>query len=154
MGSNKLVDSYAAKRQDGITSESPQLSRRGFLGSLIGGVAAAAAVRTFPFRVFSFPAEIKPVLLAGNELMMITEVSLRTLTLLRAQISYQQKYNQALDEWSGYCKKDFPLGTVARVRIPQRLIIKESLPEAATRANQEHADSLSAWTNQVIGALG
>ena len=32
------------------------MNRRGFLGTLIGGVAAAAAVRTFPFRVFSFPA--------------------------------------------------------------------------------------------------
>jgi len=26
---------------------------------MVGGVAAAAAVRTFPFRVFSFPKEIK-----------------------------------------------------------------------------------------------
>jgi hypothetical protein len=39
-------------------------NRRGFLkmmGGLVGGVAASAAVRTFPFRVFSFPTEIKPV---------------------------------------------------------------------------------------------
>ena len=28
---------------------------------LVGGLATAAAVRTFPFRVFSFPKEIKPV---------------------------------------------------------------------------------------------
>jgi hypothetical protein len=35
------------------------LTRRGFLGSLIGGVAATAAVRTWPFRVFSFPSELK-----------------------------------------------------------------------------------------------
>ena len=35
-----------------------ELSRRGFLGSLIGGVAAAAAIRTFPFRIFSFPEQI------------------------------------------------------------------------------------------------
>ncbi len=35
------------------------LSRRNFLGLTIGGVAAAAAVRSFPFRVFSFPSEIK-----------------------------------------------------------------------------------------------
>jgi hypothetical protein len=35
------------------------MDRRGFLKNLIGGVAAAAAVRTFPFRVFSFPKEIK-----------------------------------------------------------------------------------------------
>lgn len=34
------------------------LTRRGFLGTLIGGVAAGAAVRTWPFRVFSFPEKV------------------------------------------------------------------------------------------------
>lgn len=34
------------------------MDRRGFLKMLVGGVATAAAVRTFPFRVFSFPTEI------------------------------------------------------------------------------------------------
>jgi hypothetical protein len=34
------------------------MERRSFLRSLIGGVAAAAAVRTFPFRIYSFPGEI------------------------------------------------------------------------------------------------
>jgi hypothetical protein len=34
------------------------MNRRSFLRSMFGGVAAAAAVRTFPFRVFSFPKEI------------------------------------------------------------------------------------------------
>ena len=34
------------------------MNRRGFLGMIIGGLATAAAVRTFPFRVFSFPTEI------------------------------------------------------------------------------------------------
>lgn len=34
------------------------MDRRKFLSTLIGGVAATAAVRTFPFRVFSFPEEI------------------------------------------------------------------------------------------------
>jgi hypothetical protein len=33
------------------------MDRRGFLGKLIGGVAATAAVRTWPFRVYSFPPE-------------------------------------------------------------------------------------------------
>jgi hypothetical protein len=33
-------------------------SRRNFLRMMIGGIAAGAAVRTFPFRVFSFPFEI------------------------------------------------------------------------------------------------
>ncbi len=32
------------------------MNRRNFLRALTGGVAAAAAVRTFPFRVFSIPA--------------------------------------------------------------------------------------------------
>ncbi len=41
------------------------MNRRNFLRSLIGGVAAAAAVRTFPFRVFSFPKEIKPLNVPG-----------------------------------------------------------------------------------------
>jgi hypothetical protein len=31
------------------------VNRRGFLGMTIGGVVAGAAVRTWPFRVFSFP---------------------------------------------------------------------------------------------------
>jgi hypothetical protein len=35
------------------------MDRRKFLTSLVGGVVASAAVRTFPFRVFSFPKEIK-----------------------------------------------------------------------------------------------
>lgn len=34
------------------------MNRRNFLGTLIGGVAAAAAVRTWPFRVYSFPGDI------------------------------------------------------------------------------------------------
>jgi hypothetical protein len=33
-------------------------SRRDFLRTMIGGLAVGAAVRTFPFRVFSFPTEI------------------------------------------------------------------------------------------------
>ena len=34
------------------------MDRRNFLGSLIGGIAAGAAVRTWPFRVYSFPTDI------------------------------------------------------------------------------------------------
>lgn len=34
------------------------VNRRDFLCTMIGGVAATAAVRTWPFRVFSFPSEI------------------------------------------------------------------------------------------------
>jgi hypothetical protein len=35
------------------------VDRRNFMRSLIGGVAATAAVRTWPFRVFSFAPEVK-----------------------------------------------------------------------------------------------
>ena len=35
------------------------MNRRNFLSTLIGGVATAATVRTFPFRVYSFPT--KPI---------------------------------------------------------------------------------------------
>jgi len=34
------------------------MDRRGFLRSLIGGVATTLAVQAFPFRVYSFPTEI------------------------------------------------------------------------------------------------
>lgn len=34
------------------------MDRRSFFKSIVGGFAATAAVRTFPFRVFSFPKEI------------------------------------------------------------------------------------------------
>jgi hypothetical protein len=32
-------------------------TRRQFLGLMVGGVAAAAAIRTWPFRVYSFPSQ-------------------------------------------------------------------------------------------------
>jgi hypothetical protein len=32
------------------------VNRRSFLRTMVGGVAVGAAVRTFPFRVFSFPS--------------------------------------------------------------------------------------------------
>jgi hypothetical protein len=34
------------------------MDRRRFLSLTVGGITAAAAVRTFPFRVFSFPSDI------------------------------------------------------------------------------------------------
>lgn len=34
------------------------MNRRNFLRGLVGGVAATAAVRAFPFRVYSFSAEV------------------------------------------------------------------------------------------------
>ena len=36
------------------------MDRRGFMKMMVGGLAAGAAVRTWPFRVYSFPSEIVP----------------------------------------------------------------------------------------------
>lgn len=35
------------------------MDRRNFLRTLVGGVVGAAALRTWPFRVYSFPSEIQ-----------------------------------------------------------------------------------------------
>lgn len=37
------------------------MNRRNFVRTLISGIATTAAVRTFPFRVFSFPQNIRRV---------------------------------------------------------------------------------------------
>jgi hypothetical protein len=37
------------------------MNRRSFFKKMIGGVAAAAAVRTWPFRIYSFPSQVKPI---------------------------------------------------------------------------------------------
>jgi hypothetical protein len=36
-----------------------EMNRRNFFRTMIGGVAATAAVRTWPFRVYSFPSEVQ-----------------------------------------------------------------------------------------------
>ena len=47
------------------------MDRRGFMKMMVGGLAAGAAVRTWPFRVYSFPAEI--VAPTDAEIMAIVE---------------------------------------------------------------------------------
>jgi hypothetical protein len=37
------------------------MNRRKFIGLTIGGIAVSAAVRTWPFRVYSFPSAVKLV---------------------------------------------------------------------------------------------
>lgn len=64
------------------------MNRRGFLRSLVGGVAAAAVVRTFPFRVYSFPTE---VVLPDWELLCAA-----TLKDLRADVLYDNFFIDSL----------------------------------------------------------
>lgn len=74
------------------------MNRRGFLRGLAGGVAATAAVRTFPFRVFSFPTEIvKPESYA-------TYVMGRNSTLGPAEIIYYDK--EAIDRLKNFYFKE------------------------------------------------
>jgi hypothetical protein len=44
------------------------MNRRGFLGTMVSGVALGAAARTWPFRVFSFPTDVPQTFLAGEPL--------------------------------------------------------------------------------------
>lgn len=37
------------------------MNRRDFLGVIVGGVAISTAVRSWPFRVYSFPRDVKSV---------------------------------------------------------------------------------------------
>lgn len=62
------------------------MDRRNFLRSLVGGVATAAAVRSWPFRVFSFPKEIRVVAaVAAGTIHSTSELMLRQNDLIEIQ---------------------------------------------------------------------
>lgn len=67
------------------------MNRRAFLSTLVGGVAAAAAVRTFPFRVYSFPKE--PVRIAAWEKTYIDAFRLQMATIYQVPPSFLCAYN-------------------------------------------------------------
>jgi hypothetical protein len=91
------------------------MDRRKFLSTLIGGVATAAAVRTFPFRVFSFPSEIKTFdpIIAGRGRALTYEGILEV------------KVPQSVAIWAS------PMGG------PYRLVEEVSLAEAKARYGYE-----------------
>ena len=65
--------------------------RRNFLRTLVGGIAATAAVRTWPFRVYSFPTEIVSVpysLDGGTTWTNFDLITAQTLAILRDEIVY------------------------------------------------------------------
>jgi len=69
---------------------------------MIGGVAAAAAVRTFPFRVFSFPTEIEPTCWSFE---VSQEVLDATLAVFRRNLTIE-----AVKAWQArkfYCSEQF-----------------------------------------------
>ena len=62
------------------------MDRRSFFHSMVGGVAAAAAVRTWPFRVYSFPSELR--FLSNDELKRIYVERALTSLLAEARGQY------------------------------------------------------------------
>lgn len=59
------------------------MDRRLFFNRMIGGLAATAAVRTWPFRVYSFPAEI---VIPETISPLFDQISYSTLATLRSDI--------------------------------------------------------------------
>lgn len=69
------------------------MNRRNFLRSLIVGGVATAAARTFPFRVFNFPKEVKPVNVAPR-------LSKEVLDLWRQRLEVMNLYGSDVEaEW-------------------------------------------------------
>jgi hypothetical protein len=66
-----------------------ELNRRGFLSMLIGGVAAVAAERMWPFRVYSFPAVPKISRVHVSEFGLLTPEMLQEF-YLSLQIGYDE----------------------------------------------------------------
>ena len=71
------------------------MNRRFFLTSLIGGVAASAAVRTWPFRVYSFPSEVKELVLFDKPI-----PDLRRITITREELNASmEEFARGLDSF-------------------------------------------------------
>ena len=101
-----------------------RMNRRAFLGSLIGGVAATAAVRTWPFRVFSFPSELAAPssgveILAANRILTIAEITHENLRILENSISFTKYVARDADDIFG--RVGAKIGHVLNIRKPVRL---------------------------------
>jgi len=87
---------------------------------MIGGVAATAAVHTWPFRVFSFPSEIAlpksgVEIMSSNRFRFLTEeeLDLRNFTILRQSFTPPNRY----DTLAGWANMDATLYGGSKVRI-------------------------------------
>ena len=74
------------------------MNRRGFLRTLVGGVAVGAAVRTWPFRVYSFPAEVGPEICADMDAVLQN--------YYKYSIAYY--YNHPGGNWLGLSRSMYP----------------------------------------------
>lgn len=74
------------------------MNRRGFLTSLagmVGGVALSQAVPTWPFRVFSFPAEI---VVPSAKLLTISDITREALRVLVNNLQLSTTFNMRYSE--------------------------------------------------------
>lgn len=98
------------------------MERRSFLKMIIGGVAAVAAVQSFPFRVYSFPSEIVaptlPTIAEGaiwtgpNQLLTIQMITKEDLGILENERTLERKFDQC------FRKNVVKIGTVLNLRNP------------------------------------
>jgi hypothetical protein len=102
------------------------MNRRSFLGALIGGMATAAAVRTFPFRVFSFPSEVTSTVALDtasglsaqyNRILTVDEITRQQFAILVSHLNYQETFNSALAKYQESFAK---IGQVLHIRKPSR----------------------------------
>ena len=94
------------------------MERRAFLTSLIGGVAVAAAARTFPFRVFSFPSAISLAPAIGNQFISADHISREALKLLLQNLEFSKIFGAQNSDFM----EDFEIGSSVKIRIPQRFV--------------------------------
>jgi hypothetical protein len=87
------------------------MNRRGFLGFLSGGIVASAAVRTFPFRVFSFPSTI-----TIPQFDFAHWASIESLRVAMNKLSYSATWNYKEFE------KPFPIDATIRIKRPKRYL--------------------------------
>ena len=80
----------------------PRMNRRSFFRSMVGGVATAAAVRTWPLRVFSFPS------------------TPRLLTLEEMRKVYLEP---AMENLFMDFERSFPIGSTVRIKRPARFTV-------------------------------
>lgn len=114
---------------------------RGFLQTLVGGIATVAAVREFPFKVFSFPTDLRkldfqvknysvdiPITIeeiTGNRILTVNEITKECLDLLNKSIL--DTMNQTTMYGHGYLKLP-KIGEVLHVRTPQRFANQDKGP--------------------------
>lgn len=91
------------------------MDRRSFFKLMVGGIAAAAAVRTFPFRVFSFPAEI--AVPPANTFLPISMITKESLRILENSLKFTRYMSY------GEFEAEIPIGSILNIRKPPRFAL-------------------------------